>query len=219
MTKRNDIGDSYVLGCSSGSLRCGEFIHPRGRSRRPILESTLHNRHRSARLDAQTDMPARQPLEMPGRYRFHSTRPAPEKRVGVASSVDRQSKAGVNFRHTTRRCLRMTYDLRLAGNDHAGGNPPCPRARSVQCRRFRARMRGRRTLPSPLADACRRRCAIGHSGIGRDDARRCARDLVVRPARRPALRSKRIRICSERDRLGSRQPREGHPDLARVPRA
>ena len=115
----------------------------------------------------------------------------------MASSVDRQSKAGVNFRHTTRRCLRMTYDLRLAGNDHAGGNPPCPRARSVQCRRFRARMRGRRTLPSPLADACRRRCAIGHSGIGRDDARRCARDLVVRPARRPALRSKRIRICSD----------------------
>ena len=56
-------------------------------------------------------MPARQPLEMPGRYGFHSTRPAPWKRVGVASSVDRQSKAGVNFRHTTRRRLRMTYDL------------------------------------------------------------------------------------------------------------
>ena len=91
------------------------------------------------------------------------------RRVSVASSVDRQSKAGVNFRHTTRRCLRTTYDLRLAGNDHAGGNPPCPRARSVQCRRFRARMRGRRTLlPSHLADACRRRCAIGHSGIGRE---------------------------------------------------
>src|SRR5215471_10164231 len=26
--KRNDIGDSYVLGCSSGSLRRGECIHP-----------------------------------------------------------------------------------------------------------------------------------------------------------------------------------------------
>src|SRR6516164_10141417 len=38
--KRNDIGDSYVLGCSSGSLRRGECIHPRGRLRRPMLAST-----------------------------------------------------------------------------------------------------------------------------------------------------------------------------------
>ena len=44
---------------------------------------------------------------MPGRYRFHSTRPAPWKRVGVASSVDRQSKGGVNFRHTARRCFSL----------------------------------------------------------------------------------------------------------------
>jgi hypothetical protein len=33
------------------------------------------------------DKTRRQPLEMPGRYRFHSTRPAPWKRVSVASSV------------------------------------------------------------------------------------------------------------------------------------
>jgi hypothetical protein len=32
-------------------------------------------------------MPARLPLEMPGRYRFHSTRPAPWKRVSVASTA------------------------------------------------------------------------------------------------------------------------------------
>ena len=83
--KRNDICDSYVLGCSSGSLRCGECIHPRGRSRRPMLASTPHNHHWSARFDCEKDMPARQPLEMPGRYRFHSIRPAPWKRVGVAS--------------------------------------------------------------------------------------------------------------------------------------
>src|SRR5262245_24211183 len=44
------------------------------------------------------DRTRRQPLEMPGRYRFHSTRPAPCKRVSVAPSVDRQSKGGVNFR-------------------------------------------------------------------------------------------------------------------------
>jgi hypothetical protein len=43
-------------------------------------------------------MPARQPLEMQRRYRFHSTRPAPWKRVSVAANVDRQSKGGVNFK-------------------------------------------------------------------------------------------------------------------------
>jgi hypothetical protein len=51
--KRNDIDDSYVLGYLSGSLRRGECIHPRGRSRRPMLASTPYNRHGSARFDAQ----------------------------------------------------------------------------------------------------------------------------------------------------------------------
>jgi hypothetical protein len=32
-----------------------EWIHPRGRSRRPMLASTPPNRHRSARLEAQKD--------------------------------------------------------------------------------------------------------------------------------------------------------------------
>ena len=52
-------------------------------------------------------MPARQPLEMSGRYGFHSTRPAPWKRVSAALSVDRQSKSGVNFRRTRRRCFSV----------------------------------------------------------------------------------------------------------------
>jgi hypothetical protein len=52
-------------------------------------------------------MPARQPLEMPGRYGFHSTRPAPWKRVSAALSVDRQSKSGANFRRTRRRCFSV----------------------------------------------------------------------------------------------------------------
>ena len=52
-------------------------------------------------------MPARQPLEMPGRYGFHSTRPAPRKRVSAALSVDRQSKSGVNFRRTRGRCFSL----------------------------------------------------------------------------------------------------------------
>ena len=52
-------------------------------------------------------MPIRQPLEMPGRYCFHSTRPAPWKRVSAALSIDRQSKSGVNFRRTRRRCFSV----------------------------------------------------------------------------------------------------------------
>lgn len=38
-------------------------------------------------------------------FPFHL--PAPWKRVDVASSVDRQSKGGVNFRHTKRRCFSV----------------------------------------------------------------------------------------------------------------
>src|SRR6516162_9474125 len=37
------------------------------------------NRHGSARSTYRKAMPARQPLEMPGRYSFHSTRPAPSE--------------------------------------------------------------------------------------------------------------------------------------------
>src|SRR6516225_1597001 len=51
--KRYDIGDSYVVGCSTGPLQRGECIQARGRSRRPMLANTPHNRHRSARLDAR----------------------------------------------------------------------------------------------------------------------------------------------------------------------
>ena len=68
------------------------------------LRTTVTGQPGSAHRKA---MPARQPLEMSGRYRFHSTRPALWKRVSVASSVDRQSKGGVNFRRTTRRCFSV----------------------------------------------------------------------------------------------------------------
>jgi hypothetical protein len=47
-------------------------------------------------------MPAHQLLEMQGRYRFHSSRPTPWKRVSVASNVDRQCKGGVNFKRSFR---------------------------------------------------------------------------------------------------------------------
>ena len=47
-------------------------------------------------------MPARQPLEMPGRYGFHSTRPAPweASQCGVERRPPVQSKGAVNFRRT-----------------------------------------------------------------------------------------------------------------------
>jgi hypothetical protein len=48
-------------------------------------------------------MPICQLLEMPGCYYFHSTRPAPLKRVSVALTVDRESKSGEKFRRTMRR--------------------------------------------------------------------------------------------------------------------
>src|SRR5215471_21779235 len=53
--KRNDIGDSYVLGYSSGSLRRGEPSHPRGRSRRSCWKAlrttaTRHPLRRTERL-------------------------------------------------------------------------------------------------------------------------------------------------------------------------
>ena len=60
-----------------------------------MLASTPHNRHRSARLDAQKGMSARQPFEMPGRYGFHSTRAAPWDAGRVVINV-RASLSGLN---------------------------------------------------------------------------------------------------------------------------
>src|SRR6516225_1719682 len=51
--KRYDIGDSYCFGCSSGFLRRGECIHPRGRLRRPMLQALIQlMRERATSLDA-----------------------------------------------------------------------------------------------------------------------------------------------------------------------
>ena len=64
-------------------------------------------RSRVSPVGRTKNMPARQPLEMPGRYCFHSTLPAPWKRVSAALSVDRQSKSGVNFSRT-RQCFSVS---------------------------------------------------------------------------------------------------------------
>lgn len=53
MTKRNAIGDSYVLGCSSGSLRRGRPATQEDDHALSMLASTPYNRYASALLDAQ----------------------------------------------------------------------------------------------------------------------------------------------------------------------
>ena len=96
--KRNDIGDSYVLGCSSGSLRRGECIHQK--------DDHLCWQALCATVTGQpvrrTERLCRHAMEMPGRYGFHSTRPAPweASQCGVERRPPVQSKGAVNFRRT-----------------------------------------------------------------------------------------------------------------------
>src|SRR5215831_4090637 len=106
--KRNDIGDSYLLWLLERVPAARRALGPLLASRFLIVSQYDGDRTR------------RQSLEMPGRYRFHSTRPAPWKRVSVASSVDRQSKGGVNFRRTTRRC----FSVRLSRSEKAWEDRP-----------------------------------------------------------------------------------------------
>jgi hypothetical protein len=57
----------------------------------------------------------RQPLEMPGRYCFHSTRPA-LLAVSAALNVDRQ-KSGVNFNRTRQLLQCLAVEVRKALED------------------------------------------------------------------------------------------------------
>jgi len=82
--KRNDIDDSYLLW-----LLERFSVHPRRRAITPPY---------AGKHSAQPSrMPVRQPLEMPSRYRFHSTRPAPWKRVSVSSNASDRSLASSAF--------------------------------------------------------------------------------------------------------------------------
>src|SRR5262249_36165562 len=65
--KWNDIGDSYLLWLIERVLATRR-VHPRRRTITPSYAGQ-HSAQPSRML-------SRQPLEMPGRYRFHSTRPA-----------------------------------------------------------------------------------------------------------------------------------------------
>lgn len=72
-------------------VRARRRVHSPKRTITPPYAGKHSAQPSRARLDAQETMPARKPLEMPGRYCFHSTRPAPWKPVGVAWSVERQA--------------------------------------------------------------------------------------------------------------------------------
>ena len=152
----------------AGSCDVGDCIHPRRRSRRPMLASTPHNHHGSARFDYEKDMPARQPLEMPGRYRFHSTRPAPWKRVSVASTASPRAVLqcpAVEVREGLGRSpgLCHTSSASLLGAHKDSGQLPCavPRRsfrRRVGCGREPCRNRWQaRACRTVLSPASRRR--------------------------------------------------------------
>jgi len=75
-----------------------------------VLASTPHNRHRSARLvrlDAQKGYAGTPTIRNAQSLWFPFHSPAPWKRVSAALSVDRQSKSGVTFRRTRRRCFSV----------------------------------------------------------------------------------------------------------------
>jgi hypothetical protein len=57
------------------ALRRGECIHPSWMIMPPYAGKHSAQPSRVSPLDTQKAMPVRQPLEMPGRYGFHSTRP------------------------------------------------------------------------------------------------------------------------------------------------
>src|SRR5215471_15485023 len=66
--KRNDICDSYLL-----------WLFERVLATRGVITPPDARKHSAQ----PSRMPARQPLEMPSRYRFHTTRPAPWKPTQV----------------------------------------------------------------------------------------------------------------------------------------
>ena len=145
-------------------------------------------------------MPARQPLEMPSRYRFHSTRPAPWKRVSVASSVDRQSKGGVTVSYSgykrqrgERRRLQVRAKLREIRRNarHSIGRMDRGRSATIGCGE---------TAPAQTALSC--------AGLsGRPALRQISAAARVRGLRgnfRPDFNG--VKNCSANMRIG-RQPR------------
>src|SRR5215475_3298671 len=125
--KRNDIGDSYLLWLFERVLATRGVITP------------PHARKHSAQ---PSRMPARQPLEMPSRYRFHSTRPAPWKRVKLVwrrASTAVQGRSELQPHDTTvLQCLAVEVRNGLGRSpvgphavgarlrDHAGLSITCP---------------------------------------------------------------------------------------------
>src|SRR5215471_18678870 len=84
--KRYDMGDSYLLWLLERVLATRR-VHPRRRTITPPYAGK-HSAQPSRK-------PAREPLEMPGRYRFHSTRPADFPRK---ANVPRRNAACLSLR-------------------------------------------------------------------------------------------------------------------------
>jgi len=182
--KRNDIGDSYVLGCSSGSLRRGECIHPRGRSRRlcwQALHTTAAGQPGSTHRKA---MPIRQPLEMPGRYCFHSTRPTPweASQCGVERRPPVQERSELQAHETT-----MLQCLAVEVRKGLGRSPgPC-RTSSASFPGYPTQVRdGRRALCRGAAFDLRCRSCQATSSITSS----LPLNEIASPASRPSLASR-----------------------------
>ena len=173
-----------MFGYSSGSLRRGEPSHPRGRSRRSMLESTPYNRHGSARFDAQKAMPIRQPLEMPGRYCFHSTRPTPweASQCGVERRPPVQERSELQAHEAT-----MLQCLAVEVRKGLGRSPgPC-RTSSASFPGYPTQVRdGRRALCRGAAFDLRCRSCQATSSITSS----LPLNEIASPASRPSLASR-----------------------------
>ena len=112
--KRNDIGDSYLLWLLERFL-----VHPRKRTITP----TYAGKHSAQ----PSRMPGRQPLEMPDRYRFHSTRPAPweASQCGVERRPPVQGRSELQA-HDTTVIQRLAVEVREGLGRSPGPRDPSP---------------------------------------------------------------------------------------------
>jgi len=149
-----------------------------------MLASTPYNRHGSARFDAQKAMPIRQPLEMPGRYCFHSTRPTPweASQCGVERRPPVQERSELQAHETT-----MLQCLAVEVRKGLGRSPgPC-RTSSASFPGYPTQVRdGRRALCRGAAFDLRCRSCQATSSITSS----LPLNEIASPASRPSLASR-----------------------------
>jgi len=176
-------------------------------------------------------MPARQPLEMPGRYGFHSTRPAPweASQCGVERRPPVQSKGAVNFRRSG--SLRNTASALVATSSAALSSrcdqcdycrsllPDEPRESTSNFERMRRCFHLARSRPPACPQApCPVRRAEGRGRrTGHPTASRSATLRSGDPQVRRSGRHQEVRTCSgpeaEGDAAGARPAAEGRSEV------